>query len=162
MGTHLISALEDYCFDQAGVIPDDSDRWLFINLLDELTTGRLAHKTLSGRLNDLEDVLDHYFWVFGVLDGAGYYATFSAHTDPVPDETRAWMKARIREIRGWPSPIERAGDIAELLGFKSVAAISIGHDGAGWNTRALYWNPFFTADIALGLVRETVRIDDAL
>jgi len=159
---HHISALEEYCHHQAGILSEDSNRWLFINLLDELTMGYVARKTISGSLDDLDDVLKHRFWVFGIMDDGAYYAPFSVRSNPISEHERRKIKNRIRHLHGWTAPIERAADIVSLLEAKTIAAISFGRNEVGGRVTVLYWHPFFTEDIAIGLLKETVQIDDTL
>lgn len=165
MGTYRISALEEYCHDQAGIVPDVSPRWLFIHFLDELTEGLLAHRVLEGHLTDLDGILEHWFWVFGLMKNAedgeiyAYYRTFSRDEDPVSSHGQIYLRRTIEAMQGHPSDPGRAGEIIHLFGRQTIAALSVGSDSDNAPVITLYWHPFFTADIALGLLQETVRVD---
>lgn len=168
MGEHRISALEEYLHDQAGVTPDVSPRWLFINLLDELNEGFLAYRCLYGMLEGTDAILTHYFWVFGVLqdverdEPGAFFRPFSAHVDPVPQDTHAWLRGIVFDaLPNIPASGDprRSGDVIAAFGRDTIAAISVGHDGSGWKNLVLYWNPFFTDGQACALLRATAAAD---
>jgi hypothetical protein len=160
MGSHYISALEEYCHDQAGLFSEDSNRWLFIRFLDELTTGYLAYRPITGELYDRDEILEHTFWVFGVMEDTAFYAPFSCRDENVSLEKRVRMKIWIRNAVSFRVNAENASDVMEYFHCKTLAAISFGKDEKGEDIKVLYWHPYFTSRTAMGLLRESVRFDD--
>lgn len=160
MGTHYISALEEYCHDQAGIHDEQSSRWLFINFLDELLLGFLAHKTLTGTVESLDEILYHDFWVFGVLEDTVYYGAFSCFDKEVVPERRDWMKDRIQEFLTSDMRVENAANLVSNFNCTTITAISFGHNEKGEQIQILYWHPIFTPNVAQAILKETVCHDD--
>lgn len=160
MGMHYISELEAYCHEQAGLFSEDSNRWLFIHFLDELTTGYLAYRSIAGEIQDRDEILNHEFWVFGVMEDQAFYAPFSCQDEEVSLETRERMKNWIRNIVNFRVNAENASDVMDHFHCKTLAAISFGKDENGKDIKVLYWHPYFTFRTAMGLLRESILFDD--
>jgi hypothetical protein len=149
---------------QAELLTPDAPGWLLVHFGRELLKGLLSKKIVEGRLDDLDLLAEHKFWILGALeDEDGEREAFAgAMADRPLDEYPEIQMELERAVMGLPG-CSGGYDQARtrsfsFLGRDTLAAISLGLNRRNRRTLVLWWHPFFSEDEAVAMLKYSVEL----